>query len=95
MKRANSRPVRAGSVTIGGGHPIVVQSMCATRTQDIEATVNQAEMIHNAGAGLVRIAVAFKRRICPSRISGTDGSAGWMALTHVTSAGLALGIRST
>src|SRR5687768_7261618 len=31
--------------------------MCATRTQDIEATVHQAEMIHAAGAGLVRIAV--------------------------------------
>jgi len=57
MKRANSRSVRAGSVTIGGGNPIVVQSMCATRTQDIEATVHQAEMLHNAGAGLVRIAV--------------------------------------
>lgn len=57
MKRANSRAVLAGSVTIGGGNPIVVQSMCATRTQDIEATVNQATMLHNAGAGLVRIAV--------------------------------------
>ena len=57
MKRANSRPVRAGSVTIGGGAPIVVQSMAATRTQDIEATVRQVEMIHRAGAGLVRVAV--------------------------------------
>lgn len=57
MKRANSRPVRAGSVTIGGGNPIVVQSMCATRTQDIEATVGQTKMLHDAGAGLVRIAI--------------------------------------
>ncbi len=57
MKRANTRPVRAGSVTIGGGNPIVVQSMCATRTQDVEATVNQARMLHEAGAGLVRIAI--------------------------------------
>ena len=57
MKRANSRQVRAGSVTIGGGNPIVVQSMCATRTQDIEATVGQAKMLHDAGAGLVRIAI--------------------------------------
>ncbi|MFN0095557.1 MAG: (E)-4-hydroxy-3-methylbut-2-enyl-diphosphate synthase [Dehalococcoidia bacterium] len=57
MKRANTRAVRAGSVTIGGGHPFIVQSMCATRTQDIEATVAQAQMLHNAGAGLVRIAV--------------------------------------
>jgi (E)-4-hydroxy-3-methylbut-2-enyl-diphosphate synthase len=57
MKRANSRAVRAGSVTIGGGSPIVVQSMCATRTQDIDATEAQVRMIHGAGAGLVRIAV--------------------------------------
>jgi (E)-4-hydroxy-3-methylbut-2-enyl-diphosphate synthase len=57
MKRASSRPVRAGSVTIGGGNPFVIQSMCATRTQDVEATVAQAEMLHRAGAGLVRIAV--------------------------------------
>jgi len=57
MKRANSRPVRTGSVTVGGGAPSVVQSMAATRTQDIEATVRQVEMIHRAGAGLVRVAV--------------------------------------
>src|SRR5437762_9827524 len=57
MKRASTRAVRAGTITIGGGHPIVVQSMCATKTQDIEATVAQARMIHEAGAGLVRLAV--------------------------------------
>ncbi len=57
MKRANTRPVRAGTVTIGGGNPIVVQSMCATRTQDVNATAAQARMLHEAGAGLVRIAV--------------------------------------
>lgn len=57
MKRAATREVRAGSVVIGGGNPIVIQSMCATKTQDIEATVDQAEMLHRAGAGLVRIAV--------------------------------------
>ena len=57
MKRASSRTIRAGSVTIGGGNPIVVQSMCATKTQDIDATVAQAKMLHDAGAGLVRIAV--------------------------------------
>ena len=57
MKRASTRPVRAGTVTIGGGHPIVVQSMCATKTQDVEATTNQARLLHEAGAGLVRIAI--------------------------------------
>ncbi len=63
MKRAPSRPVRAGTVTIGGGHPIVVQSMCATRTTDIDATVAQVRMLHDAGAGLVRIAVDSQRDV--------------------------------
>lgn len=63
MKRAPSRTVKAGSVTIGGGSPIVVQSMCATRTQDVEATVAQARMLHEAGAGLVRIAVDSARDV--------------------------------
>jgi len=63
MKRANSRPVRAGSVIIGGGNPIVVQSMCATRTTDVDATVAQAKMLHEAGAGLVRIAVDSARDV--------------------------------
>jgi (E)-4-hydroxy-3-methylbut-2-enyl-diphosphate synthase len=44
-------------VTIGGGHPIVVQSMCATRTTDMAATVAQVERLAAAGAGIVRIAV--------------------------------------
>jgi len=57
MTRAPSHPVRAGSVTIGGGSPIVVQSMCATRTQDIDATTAQVRMLQDAGAGLIRIAV--------------------------------------
>jgi len=57
MKRAATRPVPVGSVIIGGGNPIVVQSMCATRTMDIEATVAQVRMLHEAGAGVVRVAV--------------------------------------
>ena len=44
-------------MTIGGGHPIVVQSMCATKTTDVEATARQAEALSAAGAGVVRIAV--------------------------------------
>src|SRR5437773_12429746 len=57
MKRANTRAVPVGSVVIGGGHPIVVQSMCATKTQQVDATTEQTRMLHEAGAGLVRIAV--------------------------------------
>jgi (E)-4-hydroxy-3-methylbut-2-enyl-diphosphate synthase len=57
MKRNPTRAVRVGQVTLGGGQPVAVQSMCATRTQDIDATVEQAEAIRNAGGDLVRIAV--------------------------------------
>ena len=55
--RNPTRAVRVGSVTIGGGHPVAVQSMCATRTQDIDATVEQAEAIRQAGGDVVRVAV--------------------------------------
>jgi (E)-4-hydroxy-3-methylbut-2-enyl-diphosphate synthase len=57
MKRNPTRTVEIGTVTLGGGHPVIVQSMCATRTQDVDATVEQAESIRAAGAGLVRVAV--------------------------------------
>jgi (E)-4-hydroxy-3-methylbut-2-enyl-diphosphate synthase len=57
MKRNPTRAVRAGTVTIGGGAPIVVQSMCATKTTDIEASVAQTLALAAAGAGLVRLAV--------------------------------------
>ena len=57
MKRNPTRTVKIGTIAVGAGHPVVVQSMCATRTQDIDATVEQAESIRLAGAGLVRVAV--------------------------------------
>lgn len=59
--RYSTRPVRVGSVTIGDKNPIVVQSMCATKTWDVEATVAQVEMLARAGAGVVRIAVDTPR----------------------------------
>ena len=59
--RNPTRSVRAGPVWIGGGAPISVQSMCATRTSDIDATVSQAEALRASGADLVRIAVDSKR----------------------------------
>ncbi len=57
VPRRPTRSVRVGSVTIGGSSPIVVQSMCATKTRDVEATVAQAEQLRTAGAGVVRIAI--------------------------------------
>ncbi len=59
--RNPTRPVRVGRVTIGGGHPIVIQSMCATKTTEVDATAAQATALAQAGAGIVRIAVDSRR----------------------------------
>jgi (E)-4-hydroxy-3-methylbut-2-enyl-diphosphate synthase len=57
ITRNPTRSVRIGSITIGAGHPIAVQSMTATSTRDIDATVAQANALVDAGADVVRIAV--------------------------------------
>ena len=49
--------VRVGDVQIGGGAPIVVQSMTNTDTADIDGTVEQVEALHRAGSEIVRITV--------------------------------------
>lgn len=61
IERKPTRAISIGSISIGGGHQIAVQSMTATKTQDIEATVSQVEMLRAAGAGVVRIAVDSER----------------------------------
>ena len=57
MRRNPTRTVQIGTVTIGGGHPIAVQSMCATPTREVDRTVAQIEQLANAGASVVRVAV--------------------------------------
>jgi (E)-4-hydroxy-3-methylbut-2-enyl-diphosphate synthase len=49
--------VDVGGVTVGGGAPIVIQSMTNTRTDDVVATLSQIRALATAGAGLVRVAV--------------------------------------
>ncbi len=61
--RNPTRAVRVGNAQIGGGAPIVVQSMAATRTQDVEATVRQVQLLEAAGADLVRVAVDSKKDV--------------------------------
>ena len=58
--RNPTRPVRIGSLTVGDGHPIAVQSMCATKTADVETTVAQIEHLVQAGADIIRVAVDTK-----------------------------------
>lgn len=55
-----THPVKVGSVTIGGGAPIVVQSMTNTDTADIQATAKQCYELWQAGSELVRITVNNK-----------------------------------
>ena len=57
MKRRFSRQVRVGNVPIGGGAPIVVQSMTNTDTADVQTTARQVEALARAGSELVRITV--------------------------------------
>lgn len=57
ITRNPTRSVRIGSIAIGADHPVAVQSMTATHTQNIDATVEQVNALHAAGADVVRVAV--------------------------------------
>jgi len=57
MKPRPTRKIHIGSLVIGGDSPIAVQSMAATQTQDLEATARQIEILQDAGADVIRIAV--------------------------------------
>ncbi|MGV3609052.1 MAG: (E)-4-hydroxy-3-methylbut-2-enyl-diphosphate synthase [Planctomycetaceae bacterium] len=61
IQRNPTRSVRIGSIFIGHEHPIAVQSMTATHTQDVAATVEQVNALHAAGADVVRIACDNKK----------------------------------
>lgn len=58
-----TRKIKVRDLEIGGGAPIAVQSMCATRTQDIGATLKQIEDLRKAGADLIRVAVDNKKDV--------------------------------
>ncbi len=58
-----TRKVRIGRLTVGGDSTVVVQSMCATKTRDIDATVAQVHQLAAAGAGIVRIAVDNEKEV--------------------------------
>ena len=58
MERLQTKQVRVGdSLLIGGGAPIVVQTMCNTHTSDVEATVAQCLELAGAGAQMIRVTV--------------------------------------
>ena len=55
--RGATRIVQIGTVKIGGGLPVVLQSMTATKTTDVEKTAETCQRLADAGAGVVRVAV--------------------------------------
>ena len=57
IKRRNSLKIKVGNVEIGGDAPISVQSMTNTKTEDVQATLDQVKQLEDAGADLVRISV--------------------------------------
>lgn len=61
VTRNPTRAVPIGRITIGAGNRIAVQSMTATRTTDVEATVRQIRDLERAGADIVRVAVDSAR----------------------------------
>ena len=57
MDRTQTRKIFVGNVAIGGGAPITVQSMCNTKTENVEATLAQIDSLEKAGCEIVRLAV--------------------------------------
>ena len=52
-----TKQLMVGSVPVGGGAPVSIQSMCSTRTDDVEATVAQVLALENAGCEIIRVAI--------------------------------------
>ncbi len=57
MERMKTKEFRIGYRVIGSGNPILIQSMCNTRTEDAEATVRQILELEQAGCDIIRVAV--------------------------------------
>ena len=57
MLREKTKVISIGDVRIGGNHPIAIQSMCNTKTEDVKSTVAQIHALEAAGCEIVRVAV--------------------------------------
>ena len=57
MNRDHTKIIQIGNKVIGGGNPVLIQSMCNTKTQDVASTVNQINALTAAGCDIIRVAV--------------------------------------
>lgn len=55
--RQNTKPVKVGNLTIGGSNEVLIQSMCTTKTANVDATVAEILRLEEAGCQLVRVTV--------------------------------------
>ena len=55
--RASTKPVQIGSRVIGGGNPVLIQSLCNTKTEDSASTIAQILELERAGCDIIRVAV--------------------------------------
>lgn len=60
MLRADTRSIQVGHTVMGGGHPIRIQSMNNTKTEDIQKTIEQIKALERAGCDIARVAVPTK-----------------------------------
>ncbi|MDA3847454.1 MAG: flavodoxin-dependent (E)-4-hydroxy-3-methylbut-2-enyl-diphosphate synthase [Vallitaleaceae bacterium] len=61
MKRLDTRSIQIKDVTIGSKHPILIQSMCNTKTEDIESTVKQILGLEAVGCDIIRVSVPSRQ----------------------------------
>ena len=80
--REKTKRIIVGGVAVGGGAPVSVQSMCCTKTQDVDATLRQISALAAAGCDIVRLAVpdmdAARALICRS-----VASTSWVLVQHM------------
>lgn len=57
MDRDNTKVIHIGNKVVGGGNPVLIQSMCNTKTEDVAATVEQIHRLEQAGCDIIRVAV--------------------------------------
>ncbi len=63
MIRKQTKTIAIGNRVIGGGNPILIQSMCNTRTEDVVATVAQIRRLTELGCDIIRVAVPNKEAV--------------------------------
>ncbi|MDE6598194.1 MAG: flavodoxin-dependent (E)-4-hydroxy-3-methylbut-2-enyl-diphosphate synthase [Clostridia bacterium] len=57
MDFKKTKKIRVGNLVLGGGESVKIQSMCTTKTSDVESTVNQISKLEDAGCEIIRVSV--------------------------------------